>query len=66
MNVDRERFLHLLKGKTIREIVPEGPGLPISIERIIFTDGSILELYGQADSALIDRLRLDNGLEVYA
>jgi hypothetical protein len=59
----QEKLTRLLAGKTIREVrASDRPFMGAqAIEDIVFEDGSVLELGGQADEAYIEALHAPEG-----
>lgn len=56
------KVAELLKGKVIKE-VKHFPylGWGMCVEEIVFTDGTVIELAGNADFARIEKVRLPDG-----
>jgi hypothetical protein len=60
-DISREQVIEFLKGKTIADIEHSTYLHWFTIDSIAFTDGSILELGGNADYAHIDGVQKEDG-----
>lgn len=65
MNTKPKYIVSLLEGKTIKEIKHSGYNQWMVINEIHFTDGTILELCGNADVAYVDFVQRSDGAFVH-
>jgi len=64
MTLHPEAIASILSGLTIKEVIWNKEFWPMSIDEILFTDGSILVLSGGADLCEVNWLTLPDGRQI--